>query len=136
MPRIISFGWTTPALVAGAKTCTRRDWKARYAESFRPGEIVTAYSKNPRAHGHPVARIAIESVSPQRVPMLDAPLSDYAREGFEWFDEHPAHREPAMRAIAQGFGLHAGTTMLDLWREWVLSGDSLYVVRFHLEEVF
>ncbi len=137
MPRIISFGWTTPALLAGAKTCTRRDWKPRYAASFRPGEICTAYDRNPRVHGRPVGRIEIESVSEEREPMRDAPLADYAHEGFEWFDQHYEERLEALPKLVVGLHL-AGPdipSMIDLWHEWVESGQALYVVRFKLLEV-
>lgn len=137
MPRIISFGWTTPALLAGAKTCTRRNWNDRYARSFRPGEVCTAYDRNPRVHGKPVARIQIESVSPERVPMIKAPPSDYAKEGFLWFDQHPEEREKALPKLMAGLSLqrYRAITMAELFESWVTSGQSLYVVRFKLLEV-
>lgn len=40
--RIISFAWTSPALLAGAKTVTRRDWDDSYARRFSAGELVAA----------------------------------------------------------------------------------------------
>jgi hypothetical protein len=36
----ISFAWTTPALLAGHKTVTRRDWDAEYAIRFAAGQLV------------------------------------------------------------------------------------------------
>jgi hypothetical protein len=33
----LSFAWTTPALIADRKSCTRRDWSADYAARFRDG---------------------------------------------------------------------------------------------------
>lgn len=136
MPRIISFGWTTPALLAGAKTCTRRDWKDRYARTFRPGEVCTAYDRNPRVHGKPVARIQIESVSDRRVPMIETLPSDYAKEGFLWFDQHPEERAEALPKLMGGLGLERwpAVTMAELFENWVMSGQSLYVVRFKLLE--
>ena len=44
--RIISFAWTTEALIQGKKTQTRRFWKDRYAKSFKKGDLIQAYDKN------------------------------------------------------------------------------------------
>lgn len=38
----ISFAWTTPALLAGRKTVTRRHWDRRYAGRGEKGAIVPA----------------------------------------------------------------------------------------------
>lgn len=135
MPKIISFGWTTPALLAGAKTCTRRDWSPRHAVLFKPGDVCWAYNKNPRALGRPVAEIRIVRVSPEPVPLAQAPPQDYAAEGFEWFDQHPEERALALPKLAKGLGLASTATMYDLWLDWLASGESLYVVRFELLEV-
>ena len=43
--RIISFAETTPALLEGRKTCTRRMWKEPYAQQFYKGERVQAYNR-------------------------------------------------------------------------------------------
>ena len=49
--KIISFAWTTEALLAGIKTCTRRDWNDDYARRFKNGEFCQAFDRNPRAGG-------------------------------------------------------------------------------------
>lgn len=51
--RIISFGWTWPALVAKSKTVTRWDWDEDYARRFHKGDIVLAYDRSPRLGGRP-----------------------------------------------------------------------------------
>jgi hypothetical protein len=49
----ISFAWTTPALVADRKRCTRRDWSADYAARFREGFRALGIEMDPES-----ARIA------------------------------------------------------------------------------
>lgn len=63
--RIISFAWTTPALLAGRKTCTRRDWTYGYAANFALGEEVAAYDRSPRAFGQRVATIRLTALPEQ-----------------------------------------------------------------------
>lgn len=57
--KIISFAWTTKALLEGKKTQTRRFWNDKYAKTFRAGQLIQAYDKNPRAGGKPVAIIRL-----------------------------------------------------------------------------
>jgi hypothetical protein len=57
--KIISFAWTTKALLAGAKTVTRRDWTKEYAERFEKDEVIQAYNKSPRFGGKRVALIRL-----------------------------------------------------------------------------
>lgn len=83
--KIISFAWTTPALLAGRKTVTRRDWSPEYARRFSAGELVQAYDRSPRLKGKCVATIRIVSVTWE--PDSDAPDSDYEAEGFGWMVE-------------------------------------------------
>ncbi|MBW2053822.1 MAG: ASCH domain-containing protein [Deltaproteobacteria bacterium] len=45
--KIVSFAWTTEALLAGRKTVTRRCWNERYAGRFKSGDLVQAYDRNP-----------------------------------------------------------------------------------------
>lgn len=59
---IISFAWTTAALLSGQKSVTRRDWQQKYAAQFRPGDLVDAWDRLPRAHGKKVATIRITAV--------------------------------------------------------------------------
>jgi len=45
--RIVSFAWTTEALLAGLKTVTRRFWKDSHARRFHKGDLVQAWNKSP-----------------------------------------------------------------------------------------
>lgn len=87
MPRIISFGWTWPAIVAKEKTCTRRDWNKKFALSFEPDEICHAWDFSPRSgHGKWIADIKIKEVFHQNT--FNMAEDDYKAEGFEFFDKH------------------------------------------------
>ena len=87
MPRIISFGWTWPAVVAKEKCVTRRDWNDEYAMSFKPGEICKAWDFSPRSgHGKWIADIRIVSVYFQNTSCLKN--GDYIKEGFLFLDDH------------------------------------------------
>src|SRR3712207_3360782 len=67
---MISFAWTTPALLAGKKTVTRRDWSDDYARRFRPGLIVDAYDQSPRRGGRKIGTIRIVSVRKEPLQVL------------------------------------------------------------------
>ncbi len=95
---IISFAWTTPALLAGAKTMTRRDWTDAHAAKFHAGDLVDAYDKSPRAHGHKVATIRLT-----RDPYLERVRGSLTpevqrREGFDWLHAH-GHAETVERIL-------------------------------------
>jgi hypothetical protein len=115
--KIISFAHTTPALLAGAKTVTRRDWKPRTAASYSVGEIVQAWDKNPRIGGRKVAEIRLTQ-APYLESTADAPDADYAAEGF---------------AYMQGRNLLIDSVApITFWRLWHTDPQDLYVVRFEL----
>lgn len=117
---IISFAWTTPALLAGEKTVTRRDWKPQHAEKFHAGDVVDAWDKSPRFGGKRVARIKIVQ-TPYRESTADAPDSDYDAEGFTFLEKHQQTLD----------GIPASA----LWRDWKDNPRVLYVVRFSLVEL-
>ena len=78
----ISFAWTTPALLAGKKTVTRRDWSDDYAQKFPVGSFHNATNKQRRFGGKTIGRIKIVSI--RREPllrMLDDP--DYGAKEIE-----------------------------------------------------
>jgi hypothetical protein len=54
---IISFAWTTEALLRDLKNCTRRDWKDDYAKRFKAGRLYQAFDRSPRAGGERVGII-------------------------------------------------------------------------------
>lgn len=125
MSRIISFDWTTPALLAGRKTCTRRDWSVSYASRFKQDEVCQAWDHLPRTRkGRKVGDIRL-TVTPYLESLAEMPDEDFEAEGFAFFEEYP-HLLPAK----------AGPMALSFewWRHWHGS-ISMVVVRFKLEDI-
>lgn len=120
---IISFGWTTPALLAGQKTVTRRDWAPSHAAKFHAGMVVDAWNTSPRnVKGNPrkVATIRLTAD-----PYLEAtnlvPREDWDAEGFEYLTKK---------------GLRVdGLDPIIWWDLWHLAPTEVYVVRFELVEL-
>ncbi len=81
--KIISFAWTTQALLEGKKTVTRRDWNDKYAESFHKGDIVQAYDRNPRSGGNKIAEIRIIK-EPYKQWLHEMTDEDEVKEGGLW----------------------------------------------------
>ena len=77
---IISFAKTTPALLNGSKTVTRRGWCDTHAAKFHKGDIVDAYDKSPRYRGKKVATIRITK-DPYKQALSDMPDDHFEREG-------------------------------------------------------
>lgn len=117
---IVSFAWTTPALLADRKTVTRRDWRRVYAERFRKDQHIAAYDRSPRIGGRQVATVRLTQ-APYLENIADAPEADYEAEGLAYMAE-------------QGKRVQ-GVPPLQFWREWRSTGQLLYVVRFELIEV-
>lgn len=117
--RIISFGWTWPAFVAGVKTVTRRNWDAEYATKFMQGDILQAYDKSPRFGGKKIGLLKLT-----RHPYLETtsamPDSDYYAEGFAYLD---ANRH----LLPKSMPYDVSRTGFDEWRR---SGESMWVIRF------
>lgn len=85
---IVSFAWTTGALLAGRKTCTRRRWSDEYFQqwvrAYQEGRIVhDAYDRSPRAGGHKVAEIRL-TCRPYWERLGDMPDVDVQNEGGLW----------------------------------------------------
>ena len=80
---IISFAWTTPALLAGKKTVTRREWSDAHAAKFKPGDLVDAWDKLPRCKdSKKVAVIRIISIA--RSPLRLVTNTELQLEGGLW----------------------------------------------------
>ena len=110
--KIISFTWTTPALLAGAKTVTRRGWKPEYAARFKAGDFILAYDRSPRVHGMPVALLRLTR-TPYFERVSQMPDSDFEAEGLK-----------ALGWTRQMFEQWRGTT------------GALWVVRFEVIELW
>lgn len=116
----ISFAWTTPALLARRKTCTRRDWKPEWAAKFAAGELVEATDRQLRFGGRRVAIIRLDR-APYLESTADMPDSDFEAEGF-----------PYLAAIGARIG---GLSPQQLWAKWREHPQPLFVVRFTVEQV-
>ena len=81
--KIISFAWTTDALLAGKKTVTRRDWDDKYAHRFKAGEVAAAYDKSPRFGGKKVAEVKLTR-EPFKQWLHEVTDADEALEGGLW----------------------------------------------------
>lgn len=123
--KIISFAYTTAALLAGQKTVTRRYWKPTHAASFKPGEIVQAWDKSPRFGGKKVAEIKILAIYQENTK--DMPNSHYAKEGFKYMLDNnipigKRGKTPIMTDVVY-------------WRAWKAAQDDVYVVVFEVMEI-
>ncbi len=119
--KIIAFAETTEALLAGAKTCTRREWNDSHALTFHAGEEVQAWDRSPRTgRGKRVGTIRL-TCAPYKEYANNAPDADYAAEGFEYMSAH-------------GLTLFGGARPEEVWASWVNAEMSyaLWVVRFEL----
>ncbi|MFH1486621.1 MAG: hypothetical protein ABIH46_11165 [Chloroflexota bacterium] len=124
--RIVSFSWTTPALVALRKSCTRRDWPDSYARRFHAGQRVQAYDKSARHGGQAVAIIQL-TMDPYKERTSEMPDQDYELEGFQYFDTFP--QELPKNA---GGPLLAKGTMQERFLAWRAADELLWVVRFRV----
>lgn len=118
----ISFAWTTPALLARAKSATRRMWAPSHAAKFRAGQIVDAYDRSPRLGGRRVATIRIaRDPWKQRTGLMDD-VVDYEREGIR-------HMAMLSDLAPDGSRWH------DWWHSWKRADELVYVVEFQVIEV-
>lgn len=115
---ILSFAETTPALLAGAKTVTRREWHPNHARKFTAGALVQAWDKTPRVKGAKRVGTIRLTASPVLESTSLLRPEDWADEGFEYMTEHD-------QAVF-------GERPLDVWLDWVTRPRDLWVVRFEL----
>lgn len=123
MSLIMSFDWTTPALLAEEKTVSRRHWKDRHAQKYRKGMRVQAWDHQPRTRkGQHKAWIRLRE-APYKQPLCYMPDSDWVAEGFRYMDQH--------REL-----LPANCPIDPSWEgfvAWRSSPEEVYVVRFDLD---
>lgn len=125
---IISFAWTSAALLAGRKTVTRREWTEDYASRFKAGMLIDAYNWQPRFKGKKIALIKLTH-DPRLEANEDMPDEDYEGEGFAYLAENP-------HLIPKAFKMQPGETMLDRFNLWRYGDKSyMWVVRFKLLRV-
>lgn len=114
---IISFAWTTDALLAERKKVTRRDWKKEYAARFREGTVQDAYDLLPRVHGKKVGNVKIAR-APYPEATRNIPDEDFEGEGFAYMEEHGLRIQ--------------GIPPREFFEAWRQSNQVLFVVRFDL----
>lgn len=116
---IISFAETTPALLAGRKTVTRREWNPTHAGRFKAGQEVQAWSKGPRVKG---AR-RVGTIRITRTPYIEEsaaiPDEDWEGEGFAFMETNDLR-------------LFGGMTPRAVWDAWHSDPTPLWVVRFEV----
>lgn len=120
----MSFAHTTPALLAGRKTVTRRDWSDRYGPMFNEGDELQAWDASPFTRkGHRVATIRL-TAKPYKEDSRLVHDDDWEGEGFGYMEEH-------------GLTLFGGMTPRQVFEGWrsAPEGVALWVVRFELVEV-
>lgn len=121
MTRIISFAWTTDALLADRKSVTRRDWAAKTAAGFKQGDLVQAYNRSPRNGGERVGYIEIAQ-DPYLENLNKMTGDDFEAEGFAYLEENPGkvpHNAP-----------WGDEGPLNYFLEWRKRDHQVWVVRF------
>ena len=83
---IVSFAWTTWALLALRKKRTRRYWTESYARRFLKGSTHQAYDRPARVHGHQVGIITLAH-TPYLQPTSQMTEEDYDLEGLKYMEE-------------------------------------------------
>lgn len=117
--KIISFAWTSPALLAGRKNRTRRSWDDDYATRFRVGDMVQAWDKSPRFGGKRIGIIQILGL--RKEDIFTMPAQDYEREGFAYFEE-------------MGMRIR-GQVPREAFADWQRAGGGYWVVDFQLMSI-
>ena len=84
--KIISFAWTSPALLAGRKSRTRRAWNDKYAARFNVGDLLQAWDRSPRFGGKRIGTIQILGIKKEDIYLM--PPEDFEKEGFAYFDQN------------------------------------------------
>jgi hypothetical protein len=85
---IISFAWTTEAVKAHRKKCTRRDWSEthfqQWVKAYREDRLVhDAYDRSPRVGGLRFGQIKLVC-EPYWEALRDMPVEDLELEGGYW----------------------------------------------------
>lgn len=110
---IVSFAWTSAALLSGAKTVTRRDeWTATHATHFRVGQLVDAWDRLPRVRGAKRIGVVRVTKAAYRQRSSEIPPDAWHAEGFAWMQAYGTS-DDAVRA--SGIWLGWREHPVDLW---------------------
>jgi len=83
---IISFAWTTEAVLGGRKKRTRRFWSRDYAMRFKPDSQHQGYNRLPRVGGHQIGVVTIIQLPYAQLASLMTE-EDYELEGLKYMEE-------------------------------------------------
>lgn len=131
---IISFAWTTNAVLADRKKRTRRFWSDEYAKRFVCGSSHKGYNRLPRVHGHHIGTVTITEAPYRQLTSLMTE-EDYELEGLKYMEEMglfiPARTVDGKRLLP----MHP-KRFFDEWRE---ANECPFVINFNfipLTELF
>jgi hypothetical protein len=116
--KIMSFAWTSPALLAEQKSRTRRKWTAGHAAQFKPGDKVQAWDRSPRFGGKPIAIIEILGIKYENIQSMTD--KDFELEGFAYFEKCGLRIRGQIPRVA--------------FEEWRKEGGFYYVIDFRVIE--
>lgn len=110
---IVSFSHTTAALLAGAKSVTRReDWSPVHAAHFRAGQLVDAWDRLPRVKGAKRIGVIRVTKAPYRQRSDELAPEQWHAEGFAWLQAYGTIVDvERVSSIWTGWKQHA----VDLW---------------------
>ncbi len=125
---IVSFAWTTDALLAGQKKRTRRSWNDDYAMKFRVAGRADAYNQLPRVGGHKVGDLNNLSLFKQRTSLMTE--EDYELEGLKYMEANglfiPVRTAEGKRVPA----MHPRR----FFEEWRLVNELVWVLDFEFKQ--
>jgi len=102
MPPLISFTWTTPALLAGQKIMIRRDGVKDDFVGFLSGQFVWAYDYPPRYGGNPIAALHLLD-DPNIESTSELSDHDYVDEGYAFMEIFPFLIPERIRPLRKHF---------------------------------
>jgi hypothetical protein len=127
---MISFAWTTLALLCGEKTKTRRSWSDDYAAKFKAGMLVDAYDKSPRIGGLKIGEIEIRC-DPLLQRTGNMTENDYKDEGLKWMEENSIY----VPARMVGSKRVESMKPREFFEQWKLSDELVYMVMLRLTSI-
>ena len=118
----LSFGWLTPAVLAGQKTLSLRDWGPVEAYSWKRAQLAYCYDDDPDKGGNRVALLRI-SHTPYKRLTNKLRNSEFYASGL-------------MYAQSMGLRHPKGLTPEQIWSKIKESSVELWVVRYRVEQIY
>lgn len=124
MSKILSYAYTTEALLAGVKFRTRRRWSRRYALSFHGAEVEQAWNRSPRVGGFYLGDVQL-TADPFEQRTGQMTEEDYSIEGLAWMEDHGL-----MVPVSTPGGPPAPMQPREFFEKWREENETLWVVDF------